>query len=206
MVVAGARQSYIDAVTTGICYTIGAGDDLRTGIAVAYITYKGYYRYGAVVCFIGNYRYICRRYIADALYIYCCRIAGRGIYIVIYCDSLCYIDAVATGICYTIGAGDNLGTGIAIRHITYKGYYRYGAVVCFIGNYRYICCRYIADALNANRCRIAGRGICIVIDRDSLCYIDAVATGICYTVGAGDDLRTGIAIAYITYKGYHRYG
>ena len=79
-----------------------------------------------------------------------------------------YIDGVATGIRYTVAAGDCLGTGESVAHITYKSHYRNSAVVCFIGNYRYICCRNIADALNSNRNRIAGRGIDIVINGDGL--------------------------------------
>ena len=58
-------------------------------------------------------------------------------------------------------------------------------------------------------CTVTGAGLLAVgsgsvIDGDRLGDSDRVATGICYRVGPGDDLGTGVAIRYIRYKRYYR--
>ena len=78
------------------------------------------------------------------------------------------------------------------------------AVVCLIRYYRDIWRRYITYALYRDRCRIARRWICCVIDRDGLGDVDRVTTGIRYRVGPGDDFRTGVTVRYIRYKRYYR--
>ena len=108
------------------------------------------------------------------------------------------VDRVTASICYAIGTGDYLRTSIAIRLHRYKCYYRSSAVVCLVGYHSYIRCRYIADTLNATGAGLLAVGGDIVIYSDSLGNVDLVTASIGYTVGTGDDLRTGIAVGYIT--------
>ena len=77
-------------------------------------------------------------------------------------DGLGDVDRVAAGIRYRVGPGDDFRTGVTVRYIRYKCYYRSDrAVVCFIRYYRDIWHRYITYALYGDRCRIARRWIVV---------------------------------------------